>query len=323
MRVFERFPASVVFLPVLGMLFIASAARAGSGYEGGEHSGGGSYRELQFKGIGYAIVDVLKSSKKIPPALTQIDLKRLKLAIDQTVVEATDEILRPSPDGEVVLASIKDALNTPSEKTIRFNIDSWDAIPTGSRRAAVVLHEYLGVLLLAASHYQFSHFLTDDPALRFWFDHLEIARSITDSATLDFPVVCSAQFQDEKPEELDFIGFRKTESGLEIQKSETGRGVVRDEKTGRLLAVILTDASNDDERFTDRVLGRPEKKRGLRIIVGWTDNLFHEPSDPIFSQTLAISPNLNFELTLAQPRIRLECHRAPILERTTADIPNV
>lgn len=68
-----------------------------------------------------------------------MNLKRLKRAVDRTELECTDEVLRPSPNGTIVPALIKDALNTPGKKSIRFNLDSWDTILDGSQRAARVL----------------------------------------------------------------------------------------------------------------------------------------------------------------------------------------
>jgi hypothetical protein len=279
---------------------------------GGEHSGGGGYRELQFKGIGYAIVDVLPGAKHVPRLLKRLDFKRLKKVIDETRVEATDELLRPSPQGKILPALIKDALNTPRKKVIQFNIDSWDALPDGGSRAALVLHEYLGIMGVDDSIYKYSHLINDVPALKFWFDNLEIAQSMTDSVPLDFPVECSSKYRDEKPLKLGFIGLEKPEFATEVRSQMIERTIFENPKNGELLVVSLTDTSNDDFQFANKILGKPKQKPGLRAVIGWTDTLFHEPAAPLMDQTLAIAPNLNFEMSLPSEGITLECHRVPI-----------
>jgi len=286
---------------------------ASSVHAGGEHSGGGEYRGLQFKGIGYALVDLLRGAKNVPNEIARLNFNRLKRTIDETGVECTDELLRPSPNGKIVPTLIKDALNTPSRKVIRFNLDSWDMIPEGSRRTALVLHEYLGVMGVEDSDYRVSRHIYDHNALRLWFDHLEVAQSITENVPLDFPVECTYRYMNGSEENLGFVGFRKLSGGGEVRSVMFTKALAKDEKSGQLLVAAVTNTSDEDAIYFDKAMGNPAKKPGFRLVVGWSEGVSGEPKKPLFAQTIAISPNLKFEMDLNEPKLHLECSRVRLV----------
>ncbi|MBC7386215.1 MAG: hypothetical protein H7301_08670 [Cryobacterium sp.] len=319
-KLFSSVLTALCFISALICVDIDPAsARIRTETSGGEHSGGGGYREAQFKGLGYAIVDILKDAENLPHELARVDLKKLKKVIDLTTVECTDEILRPSPDGKILPALLKDALNTPIRKKIRFNFDSWDLIPNGSARAALVLHEYLGILFFMHvpytddREYQISHLLNDFSALRLWFDNLEIAQSMTENVRLDFPLECDYRISGSETVRIGTLGTRKLAGGGEEHTPLMARTVSVNEKTDEKLQIYVYDESDEDLAYFGGVM-RPDgpRKASVRIVVGYARSVGTFPKTLLFSQSIAIAPNLKFTFDLAALDLTVECHRVRI-----------
>ncbi len=308
----------LIIFSLFGSILMEPSARAQSpaahqSKSGGEHSGGGGYRELQFQNIGYAVVELLSDSKNIPPELARLDFKRLKQIIKMTTAEGTQLELRPSPNGKVQPALIKDALNTPARKLIQFNIDSWDLIPTGSLRAALVLHEYLGVMNALGypncddRHYAISHYLYAHPALKLWFDNTEVAQSMTETLTLDFPLQCSYQFRNEARVQLGKLGTYQSK-GIHIEQAIIGHKVANVVNSKESLQLFIYDESNVNATYL-RMMPSKSTRSTVKIVVAKGLHLSSASKTQIFSQSIAIAPNLKFEIDLEFIKLKIECHR--------------
>lgn len=297
-------------LSLFWIVTLLSAATAHA--QGGEHSGGGGNRVLQFKNIAYELVELLDGAGKIPVEIARINLKKLKRAIDETTVEVTDEILRPSPNGRPESAVIVDAINTPSRKRIRFNKEDWDHFPSGSKRTALVLHEYLGILHAKKvpysddSHFQISHHIYDLPALKLWFDNSEVAQAL-DDIEFDFPVSCSYQYRDQAVVQIGMLGQYYSFGNVETHSCLRTRDVAEDLKTKQKLRILIYDESDET---TAMILEQPpSKKAALRFMVGWTSASLYFDQAPHFNQSMKLSTNFQFETTLDSLNLRIECHR--------------
>lgn len=105
--------------------------------------GGGDVHALQFIAIADKIVIHFQNSP-----MKEIQIERLKKAIETTIVESTYENL-------VLNGVPKDAINYPESKRIIFNRIRWNQI-ADEDKPALVLHEYLGILKIEGASYNFS-----------------------------------------------------------------------------------------------------------------------------------------------------------------------
>lgn len=105
-------------------------------------SGGDAYA-LQFVAIADKVVQHLKNN---PPADFSVD--DLEKIVAVATVESTDESLK-------LKGLPKDAINYPATKQIIFSRASWNRI-IDEDKAALVLHEYLGLLKFEGASYKYS-----------------------------------------------------------------------------------------------------------------------------------------------------------------------
>ncbi len=130
------------------MFAVAAILISPSAYAGAE-SHGGSADELEFIGLGHQVAGLL-SDWGPSQAFPEIDIAAFKLAISETRVRFTDEILMS--EGREV-----DALNDASTKAIQVNRPRYILISgRADQKLALVFHEYLGILGIEADHYRLS-----------------------------------------------------------------------------------------------------------------------------------------------------------------------
>ncbi|MBO9667747.1 MAG: hypothetical protein J7501_13150 [Bdellovibrio sp.] len=106
---------------------------------------GGDMDAIEFVGIGQQLVKTLSENRDA----VKFDLSKVAKAVDETRVESTSKKL--TLDGKD-----KDAINTPSEKTIVFNRIAWAGKGDLDKKAILVLHEYFGIAGIADQKYDIS-----------------------------------------------------------------------------------------------------------------------------------------------------------------------
>lgn len=166
---------------------------------GGESSGGGDLRAIQFKKIGELLVDIIKNSKSLPDEVKNIDWKKLKNTVETTTVESTNRKIIVNPKVVPAQVVVKDGFfGLGGKALIVFNREQWDLIPDGSRRAALVLHEYLRAMGDGSKdeNYEISKYLYDDSSLRLLFNNIQQTQPITDGIDLDFMIKCKYELKD-------------------------------------------------------------------------------------------------------------------------------
>ncbi len=293
-------------LNVISILFIAVAvslsAQAKTGNEG---SGGGDLRAMQFVKVADKIAEYLENGKNPPNALKEIDLKALRQAIDKTTVESTSEVLS-LPSGESVSAVTKDALNWFSKKRIVFNREAWDVIPDGSRRAALVLHEYLGIMGIDDQNYGYSRLLFENPGLKILFDNIPETQEITEGLDFDFAVKCTIDFRGRHIDEFDPLGWRIAPNGQIAQYSGLiGRTLTR--QGDEFLELLIYDESNPDLGL----FGIPvSHEKAIHFVLGWEKStFFNYPERVIFDQKVKLTPNFKSQMDFPELDLKYECHR--------------
>ena len=124
---------------LLALSFVSLSSFAGPRVIGG----GGDVYALQFVAIADKVVAHFQQN---PP--TGFSVETLKQVVEATTVESTDENL-------VLKGVPKDAINNPATKQIIFSRASWNRI-IDEDKAALVLHEYLGILKVEGANYKYS-----------------------------------------------------------------------------------------------------------------------------------------------------------------------
>lgn len=96
---------------------------------------GGDEYAIQFVDVGRQVLQFLEKSP-----VKGIDREKLRNAMEKTEVESTEKDL-------ILLGKPKDAINYPELKKIVINRARWGAISVNfPNQAALVLHEYLGII---------------------------------------------------------------------------------------------------------------------------------------------------------------------------------
>jgi hypothetical protein len=124
---------------------------------GNDQGNGGDVYALEFVRTGERLVQLMKYD-----GIKAVDLERLGRAVDHAVVESTEKRLK-------LKGVRKDAVNFKKKRKMHIVFDRtrWKEMTKGER-AALVLHEYLGLIGAEAASYQFSRELSG----RFDFGHL-------------------------------------------------------------------------------------------------------------------------------------------------------
>ncbi|MFL5813496.1 MAG: hypothetical protein ACJ763_07950 [Bdellovibrionia bacterium] len=294
-------------LKALGMITLTVAlsfsAHASRGNEG---SGGGDLRAMQFVKIAEKVADYLEHVPDVPPVLKKIDIAALKKAIKTTAVESTDEVLL-LPSGESTSAVTKDALNWPAKKRIVFNREAWDMIPSGSKRAALVLHEYLGIMSVDDKDYGYSRQLFENGTLKMIFDYIPETQSITEGLDFNFSVKCTIDYQGTHIDEFSPLGWRKSADGkFSSYGGLIGRILTYNDKNEALQLFIY----NENDWNMELIKFPHSNEDSIHIVLGWDrDTFFQFPRRIVFEQKVKLTPNFKTEMTFPDLGLKFECHR--------------
>lgn len=282
---------------------------------GGESSGGGDLRAIQFKKIGEMLVDLIKNSNNLPAEVKQVNWKKLNKAVQNTFVESTNNPIIVNSKSEPAQIVTKDGFFGIGGKTlIIFNREQWDLIPDGSRRAALVLHEYLRAMGENDENYEISKFLYDNPTWNLLMNNIEATQPITDGIDLDFLIKCKYEYPhytsvpygtyyNTPPNSPEFtLG-----QGLTSSSSYHGKYIDRNDATGEVLHLIVYNESDPNLE----IVGIPTtSSKSIRVILGWGQPSFFEmPTNIIFKQSVKITPNFNLNIELQNPELTLNCYR--------------
>lgn len=138
MKVLSR-PAKAFVRAILGFgLFSLAVVPGHVSYAGNENSGGGEFTAQAFAKSGWAAYGFLEKTGIQPPEIS-IDLEKLRTALGDTRVVATDEDIIEEVDGEQVKMS---AWYYEDKKKIRFNRRAFSQA-SKTDQEMFVLHEYL------------------------------------------------------------------------------------------------------------------------------------------------------------------------------------
>lgn len=167
-------------------------------------AGGGDRRAIQFVQIGQQLAQYFEIASTMD--IRPIRLKDLKNALDASRVESTEESLelRCLMSKEAINCT-KAAINYPRDKLILLNAKEWDSILSGSERAVLVLHEYLGILRIDDKNYQYSKRIIQNRELRFAFNVSDAASSLN-GKNIPFPIKCRIYEGKNMIKELQPIG---------------------------------------------------------------------------------------------------------------------
>lgn len=129
----KLFLAIVAFAHLLGSVAFAE--------RGGNHGGGGSGHEIEFKMIGFAIVNAMEDAGlREAEGVSVEDLRR---TLQGAIVDSTFSNLHRRINGRLKRV---DALNFPSEQRIVLSIPGWTRLRTRELKERLVLHEAVSLL---------------------------------------------------------------------------------------------------------------------------------------------------------------------------------
>ena len=119
----------------------------GAAVAGTHTGGGGDDVEQSFVAAASSGIDALY---KISGQLPRIDMSKVDAEWDQASVQATDEELRDAK------GIIKVALNFPDQHLIKVNRERWREVTLNKKKAALGLHEVLGLARYETGNYRIS-----------------------------------------------------------------------------------------------------------------------------------------------------------------------
>lgn len=291
----------------IALVLALSTSTLSHAVTGNEGSGGGDLRAMQFVKIGEKIVECLERCSGLPDVLKTIDTRALKKAVQKTSVESTNEVLL-LPSGASQSAVTKDALNWFGKTRIVFNREAWDTILDGSRRAALVLHEYLGIMGVDDRDYRYSKLLFENNALKMSFNYMAETQEITEGLEFDFAIKCTINFRGQEIDELDPLGSRMSPDGRIFSKvGSIGRDLVWKDDYSEVLQLRFYDDSDANVGL----IGIPiSGEKAIHIVLGWTKNWFFSyPERVIFDQKVKLTPNFRTEMSFPELELKYECHR--------------
>jgi hypothetical protein len=261
---------------------------------------------MQFVKVAEKVADYLEHGQDVPSRLKRLDTQALRKAIKQTSVESTDEILL-LPSGESTGAVTKDALNWFSKKRIVFNREAWDMIPAGSRRAALVLHEFLGIMGVDDKDYGYSRELFENASLKMVFDNVRETQSITEGLDFDFLIKCTIDYQGQHIDVFGPLGWRKSADGkISSYGKLIGRILTYNDKNEALQLYIY----NDNDPDMELIKFPHSNEDAIHIVVGWDrDTFFQFPRRIVFEQKVKLTPNFKTEMTFPDLNLKFQCHR--------------
>jgi hypothetical protein len=281
----------------------------------GRDSGGGDIRAIQFKKIGLAIVEYLREGS-LPEELKSLDPNRLKKAVGSTTVESTNEVLSLDSQ-QTSSAVIKDALNSPKKHSILFNREAWDILADGSHRAALVLHEYLGIMKVDDRNYTYSAALYEYGPAKTYFDRLPESQAIEDGLDFDFQIQCTIDYQ--KAHYVfdpigsvgsPIVGIMKPGDYFPGYSSTPFIGRKLTQNTNGEWLVIQIFNPNDPNLSMFNPKKKGESGNSIEIALGWTkEPWFDLPERLVFNQKVKLVPNFKLSAELPESQLSLECHR--------------
>lgn len=138
-------------LSLILALFAASPLNSFAVMGAGSGGGGDAYSQ-EFAKIGLDLETWVASQRNNSDFPSRITPEKFKAAVETTRVESTDD--------ELTLNNVpKDAINYPDEGRIIFNRGRWSKLQTYREKAALVFHEYLGIMRVDDKSYQMSSWI--------------------------------------------------------------------------------------------------------------------------------------------------------------------
>ena len=285
-------------------ILLAATALADSG---GDSSGGGDFRSLQFVQLAWKLDEILKPmAEKGIIDLGAFDFSRFEKAIQKTKVSITTEKI-------FVNGIEKDAKNDPNKKPpeIVLNADRWDAIAEGSRRGALALHEYLGIMGIDDRKYQISSKLYDDPTLRATLNNFDFASAPDSGQELYFALNC--QLYDHGiliPNALGHVAPPVAAEWISDSVFFTKR-VIRDTDQGMLVAVV--DTGTDPVTQLEGSFKTEVKRPAIRISIGYGDHFMAPPTKILLQTDLRVTAD--FDAVVTEPSEQITVHCARLTQR--------
>lgn len=286
-------------------LFLVSFSAFGKDKDGGvDTSGGGDTRSLQFVMMAKELIKYLEPMEKNEKIdLGKIDYAALRKAIETTRVSVTNDPI-------YVNGIPKEAKNYPRRNPpeIVVNAERWDAVNESSKRAAIVLHEYLGILGVDDTGYQISSRIYSDHTLRLFLNNADFAAAPDAGYSLPFAVTCKLYHKGKLvPDALGRIGESGSIGGKHYDAQMFSGRRVKETPDGPLMVTV--DTGMDPVTQFQETFKTDVKRPIIRVSIGYGDQFVGPPKSVVVENDLRVTPD--FDATVAYPKeqIRVRCKR--------------
>ena len=272
--------------------------------EGTDTSGGGDTRSLQFVAMAKELIKYLEPLEKQGKIdLGKIDYDAFRKAIENTKVSVTNETL-------YVNGVPKEAKNYPKRKPpeIVLHAERWDAVNEGSRRAAILLHEYLGIMGIDDTKYQISSKIYQDTMLKNFLNNADFASAPDQGQNLPFAIDCELYDNGKLvPGALGLVGDSGTIGNINYSAQMFTARQVKDTSQGKL--VVSVDTGTDP---LTQLLGSFQstvKRPLIRISIGYGSQFVGPPKEVIIEQDLRVTPDFDASVSYPKEKIQVRCKR--------------